>query len=379
MSEPIVDREELATRYLEQLPYEPYPVQEEALLAWFTTEQGVLVCAPTGMGKTLIAEAAVFEALHTRRCAYYTTPLIALTEQKLQELRLSAVRWGFSADDIGLVTGNRRVNPDAPILVVVAEILFNRLLHTEFSFDDVASVIMDEFHSFNDPERGLVWEFSLGLLPAHIRLLLLSATVGNAREFVQWMYRTHQRRLELVHSDQRKVPLTYQWVGDMLLNEQLEQMAQGDEAARFTPALVFCFNRDECWNVAEQMKGKGLLADGQQVQLAEELKKHDWSHGAGPKLKQILLRGVGVHHAGLLPRYKRIVEHLFQRKLLSITVCTETLAAGINLPAQCRAAELAERTSRQQKTHRRQQRSPDVRPRRTTAVRLARLRLRPGP
>ncbi len=368
MSEPIVDREELATRYLEQLPYEPYPVQEEALLAWFVSEQGVLVCAPTGMGKTLIAEAAVFEALHTRRRAYYTTPLIALTEQKLQELRLCAVRWGFAADDIGLVTGNRRVNPDAPILVVVAEILFNRLLRPEFSFDDVASVVMDEFHSFNDPERGLVWEFSLGLLPAHIRLLLLSATVGNAREFVNWIYRTHQRRLELVHSDQRKVPLTYQWVGDLLLNEQLERMAQGDEASRFTPALVFCFNRDECWNVAEQMKGKGLLADGQQAQLAEELRKHDWSHGAGPKLKQILLRGVGVHHAGLLPRYKRIVEQLFQRKLLSVTVCTETLAAGINLPAQRRGAELAQGTSRQQETDRCQQCPSDVRSRGTPAV-----------
>ena len=101
----IDDREELASRYLDSLLFEPYPVQEDALLAWFTSEQGVLVCAPTGMGKTLIAEAAVFEALHTGKRAYYTTPLIALTDQKLDELRQSAVRWGFSADDIGLVTG----------------------------------------------------------------------------------------------------------------------------------------------------------------------------------------------------------------------------------------------------------------------------------
>src|SRR6266550_1816986 len=122
-------REDLDSLYLDQLPFVPYPVQEEALLTYFTAEQGVLVCAPTGTGKTLIAEAALFEALHTGTRAYYTTPLIALTEQKLQEMQVAAVRWGFSPDDVGLVTGNRRVNPDAPVLVVVAEILFNRLLH----------------------------------------------------------------------------------------------------------------------------------------------------------------------------------------------------------------------------------------------------------
>lgn len=328
-------REDLAFRFLEQLPFTPYPVQEQALYAWFDSKDGVLVCAPTGMGKTLIAEAAVYEALHTGRRMYYTTPLIALTDQKLEELQNAAERWGFRREDVGLVTGNRRVNSDAKVLVVVAEILLNRLLQpTAFDFENVSAVVMDEFHSFANPERGIVWEFTLALLPKHVRLLLLSATIGNAVPFLGWLDNLHGRRLELVQSSERKVPLSFQWVPDQLLNEHLEEMARGDAETRRTPALVFCFNREECWSVAEELKGRAMLSDGQQAQLVDRLAKYDWSKGAGPKLRPILLRGVGVHHAGILPRYRRVVEELFQEKLLTICVCTETLSAGINLPAR---------------------------------------------
>jgi superfamily II DNA/RNA helicase len=331
----MMSRDDLAEKYFAQLPYTPYPVQEDALLQWFSTDTGVLVCAPTGTGKTLIAEAAAFEALHTGRTMYYTTPLIALTEQKFRELQACAVRWGFSETDVGLVTGNRRENPDAKVLVVVAEILLNRLLHVEaFDFSQVFAVVMDEFHSFSDPERGIVWEFALSLLPKSVRLLLLSATIGNAIDFLLWLERCHGRRLELAQSSDRKVPLNFRWIPDQLLNEFLEDMAQGDAETRKTPALVFCFNRDECWRTAEELKGKQMLSDGQQKQLVAQLNHYDWTKGVGPKLKQLLMRGVGVHHAGLLPKYKRIVEDLFQKKLLTICVCTETLAAGINLPAR---------------------------------------------
>ncbi len=416
-------REELALEYLDQLPYAPYPFQEEAILSWFDSRQGVLVCAPTGMGKTLIAEAGLYEALRTGKRAYYTTPLIALTEQKFAELQATVERWGFDRSDVGLITGNRRENVDAKILVVVAEILFNRLLSSDafeqfsgqttpmervaendreastnqaseapkitaaslnakrslsisweemekgrsvappteekpklpevpvnpedfeddddfkggrsyFSFEDVSVVVMDEFHQFADPERGVVWEFTLGLLPAHIRTLLISATVGNAYEFVSWLRTTANRSLDLVQSSERKVPLVYQWVEDKLLPEQLEAMCVGTEEERLSPALVFCFNRDECWDVAEVAKGKNVTDGARQKAIEEELGAYDMKSGAGPKLRQLLLRGIGVHHAGVLPKYRRIVEALFQKKLLSFCVCTETLAAGINLPAR---------------------------------------------
>lgn len=344
------DRDTVAGEYFETLKFDPYPVQEEALLAYFATDNdqtgaegdssqdvgtGVLVCAPTGTGKTLIAEAAVYEALRTGTQMYYTTPLIALTDQKLDELRESAVRWGFSADQVGLVTGNRTVNPNAPVLVVVAEILLNRLLNREaFDFSNVSSVVMDEFHSFNDPERGVVWELTLAMLPSHIRLLLLSATVGNSMEFTSWLWRAHQRRVQLVQGTERKVPLQYEWVDDEILQDFAEKIAGGDDEARRTPALLFCFSRSQCWTNAEMLKGKSLIEKSRQAELADYLAEQDMTEGVGPKLKAILQRGVGVHHAGVLPKYRRIVEELFQRKLLAYCVCTETLAAGINLPAR---------------------------------------------
>ena len=333
-----LDRDEIATEYFDALPYPPYPVQEEALLAYFASDDdthGVLVCAPTGTGKTMIAEGAVYEALRTGRRMYYTTPLIALTDQKLDELRQSAVRWGFSADDVGLVTGNRSVNPDAKVLVVVAEILLNRLLAPEqFSFADVDSVVMDEFHSFNDRERGIVWELSLQLLPLHVRVMLLSATVGNAVDFTSWLYRSHARRLQLVSGTERKVPLQYEWIDDEILADFAVRIADGDEDARRVPSLLFSFSRAQCWTTGELLRGKPLIDKARQSRIAEIVDTQDMSAGAGPKLRAMLLRGVGVHHAGVLPRYRRIVETLFQEKLLAYCVCTETLAAGINLPAR---------------------------------------------
>lgn len=331
----VISRDEIVLDYLERLPYPPYPIQEEAIYAWAASEQGVLLSAPTGTGKTLVAEAAVYEGLRIGKRVYYSTPLIALTDQKLVELQDSVARWGFARDQVGLVTGHRTVNPDAPIKVVVAEVLLNRLLHPEaFDFSDVGAVVMDEFHNFNEPQRGIVWELALSLLPKHVRVMLMSATVGSAAEFVGWMAHSLDRAVTLVEGTERKVPLHFHWVGDELLQDFLERAAQGEDAARKAPALVFCFDRNVCWDTAEVLKGKDLFGEGQRKAMLDRLEAFDFSVGSGNKLRTFLTRGVGIHHAGLLPRYRRVVETLFQEKLLPICVCTETLAAGINLPAR---------------------------------------------
>lgn len=331
----MLSRDEIVLNYLDTLAYAPYPVQEEALFAWGECDQGVLLSAPTGTGKTLVAEAAVYEGLQTGKVVYYSTPLIALTDQKLVELQDTVERWGFERDRVGLVTGHRTVNPDAQIKVVVAEVLLNRLLHPEaFDFSNVGAVVMDEFHNFNEPQRGIVWELSLFLLPLHVRVMLLSATVGAAQDFVGWMARVHDRRVTLVEGKVRKVPLHFHWVIEDLLPDHLEKIAGGADEARRTPMLVFYFDREVCWVTADVLKGKDLFAEGQRKALLDRLEDFDFSVGSGNKLRAMLTRGVGVHHAGLLPRYRRVVEALFQEKLLPICVCTETLAAGLNLPAK---------------------------------------------
>ncbi|HEX8341411.1 MAG TPA: DEAD/DEAH box helicase [Tepidisphaeraceae bacterium] len=331
----MASRDELLLDYLDRLTHAPYPVQEEALFAWAACEEGVLLSAPTGTGKTLVAEAAVYEGLRTGQGVYYSTPLIALTDQKFLELQDTVERWGFARDRVGLVTGHRSVNPDAPIKVVVAEVLLNRLLHPEaFDFSAIGAVVMDEFHNFNEPQRGIVWELALSLLPRHVRVMLLSATVGAASEFVNWMARSIDRRVTLVEGTERKVPLHFHWTGDELLPDFVEKIAGGADAQRRTPALIFCFDRELCWSTADVLRGRDLFAEGQRKALLDRLEAFDFSVGSGNKLRPSLARGIGIHHAGLLPRYRRVVETLFQEKLLPVCVCTETLAAGINLPAR---------------------------------------------
>jgi hypothetical protein len=193
------------------------------------------------------------------------------------------------------------------------------------------------------------------------------------------MARSLDRQVTLVEGTERKVPLHFHWVGDELLPDFIERVARGEDAQRRTPALLFCFDRNVCWDTAEVLKGKDLFAEGQRKALLDRLEAFDFSVGSGSKLRTFLTRGIGIHHAGLMPRYRRVVETLFQEKLLPVCVCTETLAAGINLPARSVVlTTLVKGPTRQEAVDRSQQRTADVRPSRPAAVRHRGPRHRAG-
>ncbi len=302
---------------------EPYPVQEEATTRIFSGDS-VLVTVPTGTGKTLMAKAAMLRALRSQKTAIYTTPLRALTEEKYRELCED-----FGSDNVGFATGDFKVNPKGAIQVVVAEILWNRI-YGDQSRAPADIVIMDEGHYFNDPERGYVWEQSIVGLKPSVQLVILSATIGKPEHFCQWVYVTRGVPMRLVRSDERKVPLVHEF-REQYLVELTKELYQNKEY----PALIFSFGRAQCFEWAR------LLRSCPRFVTPEERKEVELradaallGEGIAPELRKIFVHGIGVHHAGLLPAYRRLVEELTADRLLKFVVTTETIAAGINLPAK---------------------------------------------
>ncbi len=328
----IRESEEPLLDFIEQLAehdIELYPIQEQAMLEFSSADGGLLLSVPTGSGKTLVAEAAMFEALCRGQTCYYTTPLVALTEQKFDEFRER-----FGEENVGMITGNKRINADAPLIVAVTEILTNRLLVklSEGPKKVCDVVVFDEFHYLNDPDRGWVWESAVLLLPPETKLLMLSATVEKTVPFVAWLKQQRGKEFKLLETTERAVPLTHVWL-EKLLEDAIEHMIDHDRV----PCLVFAFDRAGCFSVANQMTslstGK-LLSEDEQRRLQERLNEVDFSQGAGKRFRKLMNKGIGVHHAGVLPKWRSLVEELFTQKLLKFVVCTETLAAGVNLPAR---------------------------------------------
>ncbi|MEM1025844.1 MAG: DEAD/DEAH box helicase [Myxococcota bacterium] len=317
-----VELEFYETFFLER-DLEPYPVQEKAITAIFADED-LLVTVPTGTGKTLMAKAAIMRALRQGRRAIYTTPLRALTEEKFRELQAD-----FGEDQVGFATGDYKVNPEAPIQVLVAEILWNRIFGSP-GVPPANVVVMDEGHYFNDPERGYVWEQSIIGLSPETQLVILSATVGAARQFTQWVRTVRSRPMSLVQSFERKVPLHHEFREDYLVDTIKRLFADGE-----VPALVFCFGRRLCFEKARLLRACPKFIDkDQQAEVKRRSEGILLQAGMSAEFEKLLLHGIGVHHAGVLPSYRRLVEELTADRLLKVVVTTETIAAGINLPAK---------------------------------------------
>jgi hypothetical protein len=302
---------------------EPYPVQEKAISHIFA-RKSVLVTVPTGTGKTLMAKAALYAALGRGERAIYTTPLRALTEEKYRELCAD-----FGEDNVGFATGDYKVNRDAPIQVEVAEILWNRIV-ADKHVCPAEIVVMDEGHYFNDPERGYVWEQSIIGLDPRTQLVVLSATVGHPERFTHWVEMTRRVPMELVDSRERKVPLVHEYREEMLIDTVRELAHSGD-----VPAIVFVFGREQCFEVARLLKScRRFTTDEEKAKIEEMCAAALLESGAARELRPLLAHGIGIHHAGILPRYKQLVEQLALERLIKFVVSTETIAAGINLPAR---------------------------------------------
>jgi len=300
----------------------PYPHQEEAVLALLAGDN-VVLATPTGSGKSLVAEAAHRAALAEDRVSFYTAPIKALVSEKFFALVET-----FGAADVGMLTGDASVNPDAPIICCTAEVLANIALR-EGADADVGLVVMDEFHFYAEPDRGWAWQVPLLELP-QVQFLLMSATLGDVKELADDLTRRNGRPTSIVDQAERPVPLTFSWALTPLADtlEELVTTGQG-------PVYVVHFTQAAAVEHATSLltaswvpKPAGETKDA----LADRLAGVRFGAGFGKTLAKLLRRGIGVHHAGMLPRYRRLVEQLAQAGLLTVISGTDTLGVGINVP-----------------------------------------------
>ena len=366
----------------------PFPLDPFQLEAIDALNQGhsVVVSAPTGSGKTLVGEYAIYRALAHGQKVFYTTPLKALSNQKLRDFRAQ-----FGAEKVGLLTGDLSLNREAQIVVMTTEIFRNMLYAEADDHDDplenVEAVVLDECHYMNDSQRGTVWEESIIHCPPPIQLVALSATVANAGQLTDWIDRVHGPT-QLVLSDFRPVPLAFSFCSAKglhpLLNDEgtglhpnckvwrapkggqrkgpktakppqpeapplgfvVAQMAERD----MLPAIYFIFSRRGCDKGVRDLGKACLVNPEEQARIKARL---DAYIAATPEAVRdgghadALLRGIAAHHAGVLPAWKELIEELFQQGLIKVVFATETLAAGINMPARTTViSALSKRTER---------------------------------
>jgi superfamily II RNA helicase len=299
-----------------------YPAQEEAILEILSNKH-VVLATPTGSGKSLVATAMLFRTLAGDRRAFYTCPIKALVSEKFFELCDV-----FGAERVGMMTGDASINPDASIVCCTAEILSNLALR-EGDNADVADVVMDEFHFYADPERGLAWQVPLLTLP-RVQFLLMSATLGDMSAIISGIERMTTREVSVVTSNERPVPLDYTY-REVPLTQTIAALVEEHKA----PIYVVNFTHRECAELAQALTSLPLIDREQRRALTEALHGFRFDTPFGKDLRRCLGHGIGLHHAGLLPKYRRLVERLAQSGKLAVICGTDTLGVGINVPIRC--------------------------------------------
>jgi superfamily II RNA helicase len=296
-----------------------YPHQEEALIE-IVSGANVILSTPTGSGKSMVATGAHFAALAQDRVSFYTAPIKALVSEKF--FALCEV---FGAANVGMLTGDASVNPDAPIVCCTAEILANIALR-EGARADVGVVIMDEFHFYADPERGWAWQVPLVELP-QAQFLLMSATLGDVTRFEADLTRRTGRPTAVVRSVERPVPLHFSYAMTPL-HETLEELL----TTRQAPVYVVHFTQAAALDRAQALMSVNVCSRAEKDAIAELIGNFRFTAGFGRTLSRLVRHGIGVHHAGMLPKYRRLVETLAQAGLLKVICGTDTLGVGINIP-----------------------------------------------
>ena len=296
-----------------------YRHQDESLIEILSGNH-VIAATPTGSGKSMIALAAHFVSMAHGGRSYYTAPLKALVSEKFFDL-VSL----FGADNVGMVTGDVSLNADAPIICCTAEILANQSLR-EGPTLDADMIVMDEFHFYADPQRGWAWQVPL-LELTRPQFIAMSATLGDTTVFrKQWTERTGRPTVEITDA-QRPVPLEYDYVVDTLQDTVERLLSEGRH-----PIYIVHFSQKDAVDTASSLMDRKLVSPEVRSQIARELSTVSFTKGFGQTLRGLLSHGIGVHHAGMLPRYRRLVERLTQQGLLPVICGTDTLGVGINVP-----------------------------------------------
>lgn len=323
-------------------------------IASIERDESVLVSAHTSCGKTVVAEYAIAQSIRNSQRVVYTSPIKALSNQKFRELQ-------EEFKDVGLMTGDVTINPEASCLVMTTEILRNMLYRGSEVIREVHWIVFDEIHYMRDKERGVVWEETIILLPPHARMVFLSATIPNAREFAEWIAFIQSQIVHVVYTEKRVVPLIHYFLTDDLylikdkafhikeFRESMNNVPERGEMDKLirqaveranTPAVVFSFSRKDCETYAVKVTRDFLGPEEKELvktifdNAIASLREEDRNIPIIEKMLPLLQRGVGIHHSGLLPIIREIVEILFQESLLKLLFATETFSIGLNMPAK---------------------------------------------